>query len=416
MTPSLPATGDARRAAAQAAKGPVVNALAGMTLRRFRTSRIPSNACCWVAFDHDRRQHAGHDAAVDARRENGGRPRSLVADPDVVAARDAVENPGGQLQTGHPRRLGDESLDARRGTARSGRGTTGQSTATARRCWSSITAAGRSSVTSTRTTTCAAQICREGGAARVVGRLSAGARAQGARRIRGRVRRVSVGAATTRPSWAPTRGGWPWAATAQAATWPRWCRCGPATRRHRCRRCSCCCIRSPTTTARPGRRRCSPRASSSPSRDMDWFSAQFLDGARGRRGRPAGVAAAGRRPVRAAARAGAHRRVRPAARRGQAVRRRHAGRRAWPSTTGSTVRSCTGSPTSSRWAVPARPRPRNRSRRCAPIWPAPAKPRQATPVLLTRGHQTQEERALRPEGSRPQAQPGDPDRPDRRSW
>ncbi len=80
-------------------------------------------------------------------------------------------------------------------------------------------------------------------------------------------------------------------------------------RRCRCRRCSCSSIRSPTTAATLGRRRCSPTGYFLTKRDMDWFRGHYLDGAARRRGRPAGVAAAGRRPVRPAAGAGADRRV-----------------------------------------------------------------------------------------------------------
>ena len=48
-----------------------------------------------------------------------------------------------------------------------------------------------------------------------------------------------------------------------------------------------------------------------------------------------------------------------------------------------------------------------------PSEPQRDEPRGRPPVLLTRGHETQEERPLRPEGRRPQAQPVDPDRVDR---
>ncbi len=56
-------------------------------------------------------------------------------------------------------------------------------------------------------------------------------------------------------------------------------------------------------------------------KDLQCCREQFLGWCAGRRRRPAGVAAAGRRSVRAAAGAAADRGLRPAARRGQAVRR-----------------------------------------------------------------------------------------------
>ena len=99
-------------------------------------------------------------------------------------------------------------------------------------------------------------------------------------------------------------------------------------------------------------------------RDMDWFSARFLVGVRGDRPachRCCATTCPGCRPrwssppgsTRCATKAG--------------TTPRPCGTRAWPSTTGSTDRSCTASPTSPRWVVPAPPRPPTSSRPCAHI-------------------------------------------------
>ena len=74
---------------------------------------------------------------------------------------------------------------------------------------------------------------------RVVGRLPAGAGAQGTRRRRGRVRGISVGARARRRTRRRPGAGSPSAGTARAATSPRWCHSARATtvRRRRC--CSC---------------------------------------------------------------------------------------------------------------------------------------------------------------------------------
>ena len=65
---------------------------------------------------------------------------------------------------------------------------------------------------------------------RAVRRLPAGARAQGARRRRGRLRGISVGVRARRRTGRRRAAGSPSAATAQAATSPRWCRSSRATR------------------------------------------------------------------------------------------------------------------------------------------------------------------------------------------
>ena len=98
---------------------------------------------------------------------------------------------------------------------------------------------------------------------------------------------------------------------------------------------------------------------------------------------------------------------------GRPVRRGDARRRASPSTTASSVRWCTASPTSSRSAAAARPRPRRSiSALRAHLSPRLRSRRRAAGTLIP-WPRNPRSRQLRPEGSRPQAQPGDPDRADR---
>ena len=88
---------------------------------------------------------------------------------------------------------------------------------------------------------------------------------------------------------------------------------------------SCSSTRAPTPAAATRRRTCSPRATSSPSKQMDWYWDTYSAGALAHR--PAALAAVRRRPVRARPRARHDRGVRPAARRGRGVRRGAARRR-----------------------------------------------------------------------------------------
>ena len=363
----------------------VVNAARRLTLRAL--PRLPNRVKRLLLggrIDHDRRQHPGHDVAVDARRADG-RSGSMVwlPAPTSPPRADAVEKlaasfkpdiavatvtdvsipgpagadsgaalPSGQHGDGEPLLVfyhGGGQVDRRPRHAR-------------RRC--------------------AGSICRDGGRARAVGRLPARARAQGARRRRRRVRRVPVGARACRPNWAPTPARWPSAATAQAATSPRWCRCVRATRASRLPALQL--LLYPVTNYSDETRSQTLFADGFflTKQDLHWCRRQFLDGAAARRRRPAGVAAAGRRSVRAAACAGADRRLRPAARRRQAVRRRPARGRRDRRLPASLARWCTASPTSSRWEAAARPRWRKRSLRCAPICARAVRSRGEPPVLL----------------------------------
>ena len=161
---------------------------------------------------------------------------------------------------------------------------------------------------------------------RVVGRLPAGARAQGARRGRGRVRGVSVGARACGELGADADrvavGGDSAGGNLAAVVSQR-----PATTAHGCRRCSCC---STHVTNFVGETRSQTLFADGYLPDQARYATgSAISTWAGRRvdaDRPAGVAAAGRRPVRAAARPAADRRLRPAARRGQPVRRGAAGR------------------------------------------------------------------------------------------
>ena len=113
-----------------------------------------------------------------------------------------------------------------------------RSARTRRRCWCTSTAAAGSSATSTRTTRCAASWPTPP-AARWWRWTTAWARSTASRPRWTTASPPRAGCATTPPSWASTPRGWRWAATAPAATWPRWwpSRCAtPAT----CRCASSC--------------------------------------------------------------------------------------------------------------------------------------------------------------------------------
>ncbi len=147
------------------------------------------------------------------------------------------------------------------------------------------------------------------------------------------------GPATRRRAGRRPRAGWPSAATARAATSPRWCRCGRATRARRCPSCSCCSTRSPTSPAETRsqdvvRRRLLPRRG-----DMDWSAVTSTSAARGvdatdPRVSPLLADDLSGLPPALLVTAGFD----PLARRGQAVCRRACARGRRRSTTGSTAR------------------------------------------------------------------------------
>ena len=148
----------------QAAKGPVVNALAGVTLRAL--PRIPNPVKRLLLGGRsiiDRREHAGHDAAADARRTAAVGLNGLVASPDVGASRTQLRILAASFKQDIPVAAvtnlsipgAGESDPARHYRPIDATGAAAAGLLPRRR-------SGRSA-TSTPTTTSAAQICRDGG-------------------------------------------------------------------------------------------------------------------------------------------------------------------------------------------------------------------------------------------------------------
>ena len=295
----------------------VLNAASGVMLRAL--PRIPDavkRLLLGRPLGHRRRQHPGHHAAADAGRAAcvGHRRPGRRATTSPCARHQLRDAWSRSFEQDSPAADVTEPLDTRPGRCDPGPALPAAPTATAPLLVFFHGGGWVIGDLETHDDLCRL-ICRDGRRPRAVGRLPAGARAQGARRGRGRYaayRWALEHAARARRRSAAAS---PSAVTARAATSPRWC--AQQARNDGARLPALQLLLYPMHQLHRRhavddavRRRLFPDQAGYRLVHATTTWAGAID----RADRPPGLAAAGRRPVRPAARAGADRRFRPAAR------------------------------------------------------------------------------------------------------